>query len=292
MISSPEVTIGIPVFNGGLQLQAAIESIRSQTFVNTEIIICDNCSTDQTPEIGQMLASRDRRLRYHRNEANLGVSKNFLLALELANAPLFMWAAHDDLRGRDYISVLVDALRKTPTATLATARCRFVDSDGRQKPEWGIAPSAAGLPVKVATTLLKSHSTHWIYGLFRTPWLREHVNHFLSVDPWGGDLLLLLRMALGGLITGSDGAMLTKQIRADSLFQPKTPRQIVSWNVRYIGSLIDTLKGSDINWSQRILLYRTAMEHFRTHIAPYDSKAIVTILSRAIYHSLSGADRP
>jgi glycosyltransferase involved in cell wall biosynthesis len=292
MISSAEVTIGLPVFNGGLQLEAAIESIRSQTFVNTEIIICDNCSTDQTPEIAQMLASRDRRLRYHRNEANLGVSKNFLLALELASAPLFMWAAHDDLRGPEYISVLVDALLKKPTAALATARCRFVDADGRQKPEWGIAPSAAGLPVQVATTLLKSHSTHWIYGLFRTPWLRGHVDHFLGVDPWGGDLLLLLRMALGDLVTGSDGAMLTKQIRYNSIFQPKTPRQIVGWNVRYIRSLIDVLEGSEINWSQRILLYRTAMEHFRAHIAPYDSRAMATILSRAIYHSLTRADRP
>jgi glycosyltransferase involved in cell wall biosynthesis len=50
-ISSPAVSIGLPVFNGEKSVRKTIESVLSQTFKNFELIISDNASTDSTYEI-------------------------------------------------------------------------------------------------------------------------------------------------------------------------------------------------------------------------------------------------
>ena len=60
----PRVSIGMPVFNSEKYLEAAIDSVLAQTYTNFELIISDNASTDQTPEICRAYATKDRRIRY------------------------------------------------------------------------------------------------------------------------------------------------------------------------------------------------------------------------------------
>src|SRR4051812_17741515 len=69
---APRVSIGLPVYNGGRYVRAAIESLLSQTFTDFELIICDNASSDQTQSICTAFAARDPRVRYHRNATNIG----------------------------------------------------------------------------------------------------------------------------------------------------------------------------------------------------------------------------
>src|SRR5688500_410636 len=76
-VARPRVSIGIPVFNGERFLAETIDSILTQTFEDYEIIISDNASTDRTQEICLLYASRDQRIRYYRNESNLGGSENY-----------------------------------------------------------------------------------------------------------------------------------------------------------------------------------------------------------------------
>src|SRR5690242_8158644 len=90
------VSIGMPVFNGENYLVPALDAIRSQTYQNVEIIISDNASTDRTRDIAQKSAQDDRRIRYCRNEKNVGASANFNNTFELSSGKYFKWAAHDD----------------------------------------------------------------------------------------------------------------------------------------------------------------------------------------------------
>ena len=69
---APKVAIGLPVYNGQNYVARAIESILSQTFEDFELIICDNCSGDDTENICREFAANDRRIRYYRNERNIG----------------------------------------------------------------------------------------------------------------------------------------------------------------------------------------------------------------------------
>jgi len=80
----PKVTIGIPVFNGDQFLRKSIESIINQSYQDIEIIISDNCSTDNTQTICLEYASRDNRIRYIRQPKNYGSINNFVVLLSEA----------------------------------------------------------------------------------------------------------------------------------------------------------------------------------------------------------------
>ena len=69
----PRVSIGMPIYNGERYLRSALDSLLAQTFEAFEIIISDNASTDATPAICSAYAAKDPRIRYYRNERNIGV---------------------------------------------------------------------------------------------------------------------------------------------------------------------------------------------------------------------------
>ena len=66
------VSVIMPVFNSGRFVKAAVDSVISQTFTDWELIIVDDCSTDETPQIIADLASVDERIRVFRLPANTG----------------------------------------------------------------------------------------------------------------------------------------------------------------------------------------------------------------------------
>jgi glycosyltransferase involved in cell wall biosynthesis len=116
---APRVTIGLPIYNGERYLREAIESVLAQTFHNLELVICDNASTDSTDAICREYAARDDRIRYVRNESNLGASRNFNLTFELARSEFFRWLAADDALGPRCIERCVAALDADPGAVIA-----------------------------------------------------------------------------------------------------------------------------------------------------------------------------
>ncbi|MCE8424195.1 MAG: glycosyltransferase family 2 protein [Candidatus Methanoperedens sp.] len=107
---SPLVSIGMPVYNGGKTIRQALDSLLAQDFENFELIISDNASTDSTGNICQQYAACDPRVRYYRNETNIGELANFNRLVYLARGKYFMWAADDDLWEPSYVSHMVNAL--------------------------------------------------------------------------------------------------------------------------------------------------------------------------------------
>ncbi|MEZ4707760.1 MAG: glycosyltransferase, partial [Caldilineaceae bacterium] len=81
---TPKVSIGLAVYNGEDYLSEAIESILNQSFSDFELIISDNASTDRTTAICEAYAAQDARIRYHRNETNIGGANNENLTMQMA----------------------------------------------------------------------------------------------------------------------------------------------------------------------------------------------------------------
>ena len=90
----------MPVYNGQRFIRATLDSLLAQTFADFELIICDNASTDATEQICREYAERDARVRYHRNDRNLGPAPNYNRCFELSRGELFKWSAADDLSRR------------------------------------------------------------------------------------------------------------------------------------------------------------------------------------------------
>ena len=127
----PRVSIGVPVYNGELYLERALDSILAQSFDDFEVIIADNASDDRTEQICRDYACRDARVRYVRNETNLGASANFNRTFALARGPYFKWAAHDDVLGTDFLLRCVEVLDSNPDVVLCHTKTQQIDEDGR-----------------------------------------------------------------------------------------------------------------------------------------------------------------
>jgi hypothetical protein len=197
-VAPPLVSIGLPVYNAARYLREALDSLLGQDYPNLELIVSDNASDDATAEICTEYIKRDDRVRYYRNEQNMGSVWNFSRVFELARGEYFMWAAHDDLRDPKCVSACVAALQSRSDAVLCCTGIRFIDEDGRAIQE---PPSVVGIrPVgNTARERLRQvvRATHWtdIYGLARTVALRKTRG---AVPEWGFDLIVLLELCLCG----------------------------------------------------------------------------------------------
>jgi glycosyltransferase involved in cell wall biosynthesis len=129
-MAPPLVSIGLPVYNGENFLSAALESILCQTFVDFELIISDNGSTDRTEQICRTFSEKDKRIRYFRNDKNLGAAWNFNNTFKLSLGKYFKWAAHDDLCAPNYLLECVSVLDSEPTVLLCHSKVMFIDENG------------------------------------------------------------------------------------------------------------------------------------------------------------------
>jgi glycosyltransferase involved in cell wall biosynthesis len=193
----PRVSIGLPVFNGENHIEQALESILAQTYSDLELIICDNASTDRTQEICQAYAAKDRRIRYHRNETNLGGVRNYNRTFELSSGRYFKWAAHDDALAPDFLRRCVQVLIEYPEVVLCHPKAKIIDEQGRVIEDYDVQ-----LRTDSPQPHVRFHDLiwvrHWcveIYGLIR--------RNALEMTPLHGeyassDRVLLVQLALLG----------------------------------------------------------------------------------------------
>jgi glycosyltransferase involved in cell wall biosynthesis len=93
-MSSPKVSVCIPVYNGEKHLEKAIKSVLNQSFKDFELVIVDNASTDKTQEV--INGFTDHRIKRFRNEKNLGMVGNWNRCLDHSNGEFIQFIFHDD----------------------------------------------------------------------------------------------------------------------------------------------------------------------------------------------------
>jgi glycosyltransferase involved in cell wall biosynthesis len=166
----PIVSVGLPVYNGRRYIEAAIESIIAQTFGDWELIIADDASTDQTPEICRRYASHDSRIRFHSNDTRLGLSANHNRVFELASAAYFHWMGADDMHHRCFLEYCVAALEANPGYALAHTQVRAIDSSGSEIAvrDNALAGTRSSWPAdRLAAVLNGDPCCNVMYGVFR-----------------------------------------------------------------------------------------------------------------------------
>jgi glycosyltransferase involved in cell wall biosynthesis len=207
--SVPKLSIGIPVYNAEAFLPQALDCLLAQTFADFEIVVCDNASTDSTEQICRDYAGRDPRIRYFRNVTNLGAIANFNRTFELSSAPLFKWAAHDDLHLTSYLERCIRLLDEDPGAVLAHSATAFIGENGEVFPydtatEMYIDPKTGVRQRPDSPAIGDSHiavARFW---------------HVLSRARWGSHMFAVIRRAallrthLLPNFAGSDRAMLAE----------------------------------------------------------------------------------
>jgi glycosyltransferase involved in cell wall biosynthesis len=92
-------TICMPVYNGESVIKATLKSILSQSFDNFEIIIVDDNSKDMTFDV--IKTFNDKRIKYYKNEKNLGYSGNLDECRKKATGDIIYLMGQDDILGKD-----------------------------------------------------------------------------------------------------------------------------------------------------------------------------------------------
>lgn len=113
----PLVSILITSFNRANYIKAAIESALAQNYQNTEIIIVDNCSTDETKSILE-LYENEEKISIHTNDMNIGQFQNRNKAASLAKGQYLKYLDSDDLLYPHSISAMVGAMESCPNCAL------------------------------------------------------------------------------------------------------------------------------------------------------------------------------
>jgi len=118
----PLVTILIPTYNRATLLVEAIESALKQRYVNLEIIVCDNASTDETEQVVSGYLA-DPRLRYFRADRNVGMVRNWQWGLEdLASGEWFLILSDDDyLTDPAFVQTAVTKTQSDPAIRVVLA---------------------------------------------------------------------------------------------------------------------------------------------------------------------------
>ena len=92
-----KVSIGLPIYNSEKFIRNKLDSLLEQTFIDFEIIISDNASTDLTSKICEEYAKKDKRICYFQQNKNMGAWWNYDFVLQKAKYEYFLWSAHDDI---------------------------------------------------------------------------------------------------------------------------------------------------------------------------------------------------
>lgn len=132
------VSIGIASYNNARYIEQMLESVRSQTYPSIELVIVDDCSTDNSVEvITNWLARTAYPATFVQRTTNQGIVRTFSECRANAHGEYVSWVGSDDVLAPDMAAQIVGEFgRQGETCAVVYADCRIIDSEGRE-----IAPS-------------------------------------------------------------------------------------------------------------------------------------------------------
>ena len=221
----PKVSVGIPAFNSEKWIDAAIESILSQSLGDLELIISDNASTDGTYGICERFARADSRVRLLRNERNLGANRNFRAVFAVAQGTYFKWAASSDWCAPTFIEKCVLALERDRTAVLACPRTAIFEHtlDTAQAYDHDIellSPEPAARFVELLSTLRLNNVMN---GLI----CRDALSRASRLGVYmSADVVLASELALMGRFLRIDERLFFRRMSVETATKLMSPREV------------------------------------------------------------------
>jgi len=126
----PEVSVIMPVYNASDYLTEAIDSIICQTFGDWELILIDDGSTDNSRDIIKTYAKSDRRIRYYKNEQNLGLIRTLNKGIGLCTGRYIARMDADDISLPDRFEVQYRFLESNIDIAMCGTYALLIDAKG------------------------------------------------------------------------------------------------------------------------------------------------------------------
>jgi GT2 family glycosyltransferase len=194
----PRVSILVPSYNGARYLREALDSILAQTYENLEVILLDDASSDETPQIA---AEYGDRIIYVQQPTNLYIYENVNVGIGLATGDLIATYHADDIYLPTIVAAQVAYFARHPEVGAVFASDIFVDADGKEYGRLRLPPEVAGERLLDFPTVLSALLTYKNrFFVCPTAMVRASVHRDVGVyrqDPYGiaADLDMWLRIA-------------------------------------------------------------------------------------------------
>lgn len=231
-LSTPRLSIGVPVYNGEDYIAEAITSHLEQDFTDFELVVSDNCSDDGTADIVQGFVKSDSRVSYSRNEENVGGPANFNRLFRLTKGDLFRWAAADDRIEPGYLSSVIAMMDADPQIVIGHAHSILIDPQSVPMLEmdqgWlggdGFMEAIKLAPPpgderfhsphphrRIDAVINNNHRNFYIFGIMRRDTMMQTRLHGAF---YGGDRTLLVEMAMRGTFRKVDEPLFASRSHA------------------------------------------------------------------------------
>ena len=214
---NPLVSFVVPCYKLAHLLPECVNSILAQTYQNFELLIMDNYSPDNTPEVAQSF--HDPRVKHIRNEVNLGHLRNFNKGITLSRGK-YVWlvSADDLLRSPQVLGRFVELMERNPDAGYAF--CRAVELQGGK--EFGVARFDYGNEDRIwdgptfLARLIRCNCIAQSSGMVRKE-CYQNVGLFPLDMPYAGDWYLWCILALHYRVAYFSEAMVCCRVHEESL---------------------------------------------------------------------------
>lgn len=199
--NTPLVSVIIPAFNAASTLKIALDSVFSQTMTDLEVIVCDDASTDSTPELLRSIS--DPRFKHIQNKKNLGPGLSRDRAIERASGSWVAFIDADDAWRPERLERLLNGVRDYPNSIIFDDLKICHSADGKLIPWRSVHGSVAFGGKGTATRELKVENYITSPRLVIQPMIpmaaikKYNLKH--SSRPFGEDAEYYLRLAFSGV---------------------------------------------------------------------------------------------
>lgn len=133
----PLVSILIPTYNQPNYFEKALNSALNQSYKNTEIIICDDSTTNEIQELIKGYMDRNDNIKYYHNGGPLGAKGllNIKKCLSLSSGEYISYLLHDDIYNPNKLDKMMNYFFYDDTLSLITSYRHFIDKDGSSIPD-------------------------------------------------------------------------------------------------------------------------------------------------------------
>lgn len=238
MTHLPYISVILPTYNQVQYLSLAIDSILEQTASDFELIIIDDCSTDDTAKVLSMYKTLDKRVQIIRNRNNIGIARSLNLGLEVARAEFIARMDSDDISLPKRFEYQIDYLEKHQNVGILGTQVNFIDLDGNNIPPypWEL-PSEHN---EIAWRLLYSTPICHPTVMMRKSVLLRNKTHTYNGNYKNEDMHLWVQMVFETTLMNLDKKLLHYRLgkEKNALLDVLLPSQIIKVSGEYIKKIL------------------------------------------------------
>lgn len=193
-----KIDIIIPCFNYAHFLDDCLMAVTGQTRGDFAVLLMDNASTDNTAQVAERWMARDPRIRYHRNENNIGAVGNMQRGYELTSAEYVVILPADDLWEPEFLASTCDALDQHERCAYAYTGWGSCQHPDDPMGKMTTVPHMQEGPVEDMAFLTMQNYIPLSFGVFRRSLCDKVGGVYPRFLPMLGDLFLWMRLSTQG----------------------------------------------------------------------------------------------